>query len=243
MAFHQGTASIREAQWVSWPGTGLEGRDLGLSRLSDGYIVGQHIRAVGGAAGEGDWHCYDLAFEYVFVLEGSLELETLDGQSHLIACGDFFAHSAFHWHRDLRRSSDLQVIRLTSPEAEQRFDGVDSPLPEGATGRSAAVYSTREGTSPQPRADSVSDLTEGRIDVRVIDAAAAGGEVAALLSRSQWLYVIDGEIRARTTEQLEKSGSGDSLSIVGPPHEYECSEDFMALSVSTGPSPRLKTED
>ena len=67
-----------EGTWESWDAD-LDGRDLGLSAVSDGKIGCQHVRGTGTEAGEGEWHCWDLDFEFFYILNGSMKLQDQDG--------------------------------------------------------------------------------------------------------------------------------------------------------------------
>ncbi|WP_375401110.1 hypothetical protein [uncultured Amnibacterium sp.] len=245
-----GAVALHDAEWVAWPGTGLEGRDLGLAEVSGAVLAGQHVRASGVPGGEGDWHCYDLDFEFVYVLVGSLELETRDGERHLLVAGSSFAHTAFLWHRDLQRSADLEVVRLTVPTAEQRFDGLDAALPARSTsGAPAAVYSSvAEGSAPaapEVEPDSVTwaerdlgtaGLTEGRIRLQVLEIRDTS---VHRLPASQWLYVLGGTAEPSDDTAVALLTAGDSLSTDARSHadrtgRYEFSPDFAVLTLSTG---------
>lgn len=245
-----GAVAARDAEWVAWPGTGLEGRDLGLAEVSGGVLAGQHVRASGVPGGEGDWHCYDLDFEFVYVLAGSLELETRDGEQHLLVAGSSFAHTAFLWHRDLQRSADLEVVRLTVPTAEQRFEGLDAVLPaRSASGSSAAAYSSvGEGSTPLSAAEPVSaawaerdlrtgGLSEDRIRLRVLDIRVGGVDQ---LPASQWLYVLGGTAEPLADTAIAPLAAGDSLTTEprsgAGPGLYEFSPDFAVLTLSSGPA-------
>lgn len=239
------TVALQDAEWVSWPGTGLEGRDLGLAEISGGMFAGQHVRATGAPGGEGDWHCYDLDFEFVYVLAGSLGLETLDGKQHLLVPGSSFAHTAFLWHRDLHRSADLEVVRLTLPAVEQRFDGLTTVLPaRSAAGTAAAVYrSAEQGSTLLPgdrtgRDLDTADLTGGRIRLQIVDVR-DGSQGGGHLPTSQWFYVLSGTAYPSSDAALAPLRAGDSLSIdaregASRAERYELSPDFAVLALSTG---------
>lgn len=245
IALRPRAVALQDAEWVSWPGTGLEGRDLGLAETSGGVLAGQHVRAAGVPGGEGDWHCYDLDFEFVYILAGSLGLETLDGKQHLLVPGSSFAHTAFLWHRDLHRSADLEVVRLTVPTVEQRFDGLTTVLPaRSAAGTSAAVYrSAEEGSTDLPgdrtgRDLGTADLTGGRIRLQVVDVREDAMR-GSFLPTSPWLYVLSGTADPFSDAALAPLRAGDSLSTdtrggAGRAGRYALSPDFAVLALSTG---------
>ena len=244
--FRSHVVALRDAEWVTWPGTGLEGRDLGLAETSGGSLGGQHVRSTGVAAGEGDWHCYDLDFEFVYILAGSLELETLDGTAHLLVPGSSFTHTAFLWHRDLHRSADLEVLRLAAPTRERRFDGLNAVLPaHSASSSPAAVYCGAEAGPTALSADWVerdlrtADPTEGRIRLQVLDIRQRAMGTVHRLPASQWLYVLSGTAEPSADAALARLTAGDSMStdarsgadLTG---RYEFSRDFAVLALSTG---------
>lgn len=244
--------ALDDTEWITWPGTGLQGRDLSLSDRTGGRLSGQHIRATGTEAGQGDWHCYDLDFEFVYVLDGELILENLDGSVHILRPGSSFYHPAFFWHRDLRRSGDLEVIRLTSPAREERFDGMSATLPS----RSALLPPARAGVythaatlnAPLRRqlhgAQLTRDLgtgvpTDGRIGMQVVRAGSMGGTDMHIATIGQWLYVISGAAEiAGTQGPPVRLAPGHSLSVAtaqsADPVFRFVTEDFTVLEMRTG---------
>ena len=249
--------AIESARWVTWPGTGLQGRDLELSGLSGGLLSGQHVRATGADAGQGAWHCYDADFEFVYILAGLLVLETTDGGVQTLRRGSSFYHPKFFWHRDLHRSGDLEVVRLTSPASENRYED------DGATPRFdrelrasaiAAVYSDNtdpedadpEDADPGPASGqpTTRDLgtwgpTEGRIEMRLVRVAKSGGAATRLVPQGQWLYVIDGGanwLGTQGTVVRLTSGCSLSMAIAGERggHFASLTDDFTVLELCTG---------
>lgn len=243
-----GAVAARDAEWVTWPGTGLAGRDLGLDEASGGLVAGQHVRATGVPAGEGDWHCYDLDFEFVYVLAGSLGLETLDGQTHELEPGSSFAHTAFLWHRDLHRSGDLEAVRLTVPIQEQRFEGRDAVLPaRAAPATPSRVYlSGGEGVGSvaggwAERDLGTAGLTGGRVRLRVLHLPEHGADTVRPLPAAAWLFVLSGTAGPADGAALAPLTAGDSVSTdprVRPESagRYECSSDFAVLALTLGSS-------
>lgn len=192
--------------WTTWPGSGLEGRDLGLSELTGGRLSGMQVRATGTDARGGDWHCYDLDFEFVYVVAGTLVLETRDGEVHELRSGSSFCHPAFFWHRDVFRAGDLDVVRITSPAVEERFDGLEAALPAALPlSGSTAVYThpPEPGhTDPVVRDLGAARQTGGRIQLQVVrpgELASRGGEQAP---PAQWSFVLDGTAENFTVLEL-----------------------------------------
>lgn len=243
-----GVVAARDAEWVTWPGTGLAGRDLGLAEASGGLIAGQHVRANGVPAGEGDWHCYDLDVEFVFLLAGSLGLETLDGQTHQLEPGSSFAHTAFLWHRDLQRSGDLEVVRLSIPNQEQRFEGRDAALPARASSTTPSAVYLSGGEEVGPVVDGWAErdlgtagLTGGRVRLRVLRIPDHGADTVRPLPAAQWLFVLSGTAEPAGEAGLAPLTAGDSVSTDARTRpesggRYECSPDFAVLALTLEPS-------
>lgn len=239
--------ALDDAAWITWPGTGLQGRELSLAEASGGRLSGQHVRATGTSAGQGDWHCYDLDFEFVYILQGELTLETLDGSVHPLRRGSAFCHPAFFWHRDLHRSGDLQVVRLTSPAQGNRFDGLDTRLPPRSALLPAArtgVYSHAATLTDPPFTRDLGTIapTEGRIGIQVAYAGRPGSTDRRRATTAQWLYVVGGTAEiAMEQGPPVRLAPGHSLSVATAPGAANpvfqgATEDFTMLELRTGPA-------
>lgn len=237
--------------WVTWPGTGLQGRDLMLSELTAGLLSGQHVRATGTDAGQGEWHCYDADFEFVYLLAGSLVLETSDGATHNLGPGSSFYHPGFFWHRDLHRSGDLEVVRLTSPAVENRFDRLSARLPSRSAmfpATKIALYhdalefgneEPRLATTPLGRRCGTHVPTEGRIEMQVVQADGSSQGGSSFAPSGEWLYVLGGAAEVSTKKgQSARLIPGCSLSMAtahgGHPEFHSVTSDFIVLEMCTG---------
>lgn len=196
-----------EGEWHS-RGAGLEVRDLGLADASGGAIGCHHLRATGETIASGDaWHCYDLDFEFFYVLKGTLTMETQDGTVTEFGAGGAGYHPAFYWHRTLEISGDAEIVRITAPAAGERYEGRKTPLPERAATLDparAAVYShdTEDnyelGAGPR-KFFKYRDLgtripTEQRIHLHVVRATEPGaGTGWHYHSMAQWFMIVGGE--------------------------------------------------
>ena len=212
-----GLTFVGESSWTQWPGTGLAGRDLGLSVATAGAYSAQRIKADGDDVKGGEWHCYDLAHEFVYVCGGMLELESADGQVHQLTTGSGFFHPAFWWHRDLFRSGDLDVVRVTSPAQGLRFDGRSTVLPPAASLPSVpATYITKHEST---------DLADKSVSVRSFSAALLGEERVLLQEvtlppggirpfRGTWTHVVAGDVSLKwQQDEAERLTIGDSLTF------------------------------
>ena len=239
-----------DAPWVSWPGTGLEGRDLGLERNSEGRLGAQHVRATGVEEHGGDWHCYDLDLEFLYVVAGMLVLRTRDGTEHPLGPGSSFLHPPFFWHQDVYRSGDLEVVRITSGAQGDRFDGTGVDLPDRADhlpeGRAAAYLHPAMATATVT--DQVGDvvwhlgtgpLTGGRVNVQVRSRPDGGAVLDHGAPVGAWMYVVSG-----VAELAEPAGAhlvvlaGDALSnnVTAAPgwRLLATSSDFASIELRLG---------
>ena len=120
-----------EGTWQAFASAGMEMRDLGLDAASDGQITAFHIRNTR-PAGLGEWHCYDLDFEFFYVLAGSMTIENQEGQVHEFGPGDAGVHPGFYFHRTHEMSAGLEVVWITAPARGKRIEGREAPLPQRA---------------------------------------------------------------------------------------------------------------
>jgi quercetin dioxygenase-like cupin family protein len=217
-----------EGTWQSFSEGRTEARDLGLTEASNGQISAFHIRKTGEDSGLGEWHCYDLDFEFFFVLKGSMRLETQEGEVYEFGPGDAGVHPGLYWHRAHSLSGDLEVVRITAPANAKRIDGRDSPLPERAASLPAdrtAVYSRETpenyelGAGPRKffryRDLGTRQISDERIHIHVVRASEPGtGTGWHYHSMAQWFMIVGGDswirVEDRPAEHLEV---GDTMCI------------------------------
>jgi quercetin dioxygenase-like cupin family protein len=212
----------------------FEVRDLGLGTASDGKIGCRHIRANGTEDGEGDWHCYDLDFEFFYVLAGTMQLEDRDGTVHAFGPGGAGYHPGFYWHRLIARSGDLEVVSITSPAGGRRFNGRDSELPARAASLDpdrAPVYSHDTddnyelGAGPRKffryRDLGTRGPTQERIHLHIVRATEPGaGTGWHYHSMAQWFMIVGGESWIRVEDgRTEHIGVGDAMCIGSGPRQ------------------------
>jgi len=93
----------------------FEYRDLGILRATRGKVVAHVIRARRGKAPHGDWHWHDVDVQFVYVLKGSAVFEYEGIGRVTMKAGTCFYQPPRIRHRELRHSSDLQMIEFVSP--------------------------------------------------------------------------------------------------------------------------------
>jgi len=93
----------------------FEYRDLGILRATRGKVVAHVIRARRGKAPHGDWHWHDVDVQFVYVLKGSAVFEYEGIGRVTMKAGTCFYQPPRIRHRELRHSSDLQMVEFVSP--------------------------------------------------------------------------------------------------------------------------------
>ena len=239
---------VDDSEWTTWPGTGLRGRDLGLVNASGGQLSGSHVQAMGTEAEHGDWHCYDLDLEFVYVIAGELVLGHSDGTIQSMKPGSSFCHSPYFWHRDVFRSGDLEVVRLISPKDEQRYESPTATLPAHAPHRSGSpagvyVHCTPSGPSSSEPRSRVFDLgaaalTDGRFDLQLRQIGSRSGGNGAYSTSAHWTYVVDGsaEIGRGATPSLVSTGYCFASPSVNPRPLTVRAGGLTILELRTGPT-------
>jgi quercetin dioxygenase-like cupin family protein len=218
----------QEGSWESWPQGGLEVRDLGLTEASAGRIAAHHIRSLGTESGLGEWHCYDLDFEFFYVLKGSFALENQEGEINEFGPGDSGYHPGLYWHREHFLSADLDVVRITAPADDRRIDGRERPLPARADSLPAdrTGVITREapenyelGAGPRKffryRDLGTRGPTDGRIHIHVVRATEPGaGTGWHYHSMAQWFMIVGGDSWIRVEDRpAQHLHVGDTMCI------------------------------
>ena len=93
----------------------FEYRDLGIKRATGGKVIAHVIRARPGRAAHGEWHMHDCDVQFVYVLKGWVRFEYEGVGEVLMKAGSCFYQPPRIRHREIRHSSDLQLIEFVSP--------------------------------------------------------------------------------------------------------------------------------
>ena len=138
-----------------------------------------------------------------------------------------------YWHREISRSGDLECVRITSPAAGARIDGLDTPLPDRAAtlpSDRTAIYTHdldenyELGAGPRKffryRDLGTRGPSENRIHIHVVRATEPGaGTGWHYHSMAQWFMIVGGEswirVEDRPTEHIRV---GDSMCIGSGEH-------------------------
>ncbi len=208
--------------WRSGLREHLQYRDLGLAEATAGRITAQHLRAVGGAGEMGSsWHCHDLHFQFFYVLQGSITLETRQGAKHRLRRGSSGYHPPLYWHCEYGLTADFEAVEITAPDTGATFQGLDAELPRRLSDLDpdrAAVYTWEDGDAyvPDGRGMRARDLgtrgpTSGRIEMRL--ARPSDGERSGLpYATPAWLMAIEGTLEVSVQDQRPiVLAAGDAL--------------------------------
>jgi quercetin dioxygenase-like cupin family protein len=188
-------------EWVAGFSPAFEERDLGVVDASDGALGVAHLRAVGSASPATGWHCHDLEFELFYVLQGTVKVETANGDHYLLGPGATMESTAGCWRNMREISSDFECLQICAP-ARRDVTSADQP-PEAEAPQSAPVFTfdTDEayvtGAGPRTffryRDLGTAASTDGRIHVHVVRANAPGaGTGWHYHTMAQWFLVLGG---------------------------------------------------
>ena len=93
----------------------FEYRDLGIKRATAGKLVAHVIRARPGKAPHGEWHWHDCKLQFVYVLKGWVLFEYEGVGKIMMKAGSCFYQPPRIRHRELRHSSDIEMLEIVSP--------------------------------------------------------------------------------------------------------------------------------
>jgi quercetin dioxygenase-like cupin family protein len=233
----------RDAQWQD-AGNGIEQRDLGLGRASDGAMQGRLLRTTRGEAElaaplrDGGTH-----FHLFYVIEGRLTLENPDGSRTVLEAGDCVHQPALARKHRVMLSAGIQVMELAVP-VKPAVDGKPFELVADAAqpviNRDVAA-SYVQGDGPRAyfkyRDLGVAAATDRKIHIHVLKATAPsvpGGTGEHRHSMCQLFYVFSGwaDLEAEGQETVRMHG-GDAMCIsAGTKHNVPAfSPDYAIIEV------------
>jgi quercetin dioxygenase-like cupin family protein len=210
----------------------LQYRDLGLHAATNGLFTGKHIRvSEGGEGAATDWHCHDLDFQFFYVLNGSIKIETQHGEVHTLTRGSAGCVPPLYWHRESEFSADYEVVEIVSPESGETITGRDSALPREVDPELRPVYThdTEDqyelGAGPRKffryRDLGAKKITNDRIHIHIVRATEPGAGTGwhyhtmaqwfMILAGSSYIRVEDGPLTKLQTLDAMCIGSGPSM--------------------------------
>ena len=113
----------------SYSGTGrrefLKYRDIGLAAATNQQFRLLGMRATGRNEATG-WHYHECDVQFVYVLNGWVDLEFEGGRRERLVAGSFASIPGGTLHNEMNLSDDLEVIEICSP-ADMGTVAVDPP--------------------------------------------------------------------------------------------------------------------
>ena len=221
-----------EGDWSPDPDGGFELRSMGLEEASSGLLGAYHLRAGTGVGRPADQR-FD--FHHLYVLTGSLTIETADRQTTL-GDRDAIYHGPGPRPVILGATPGTEVIELTAPA---RGISNEPRTAAGSTSSAAPPLISRDapeqhvlGAGPRPnviyRQLGTAEATGGRYRMQVNRAAepAEGMLIWHFHDMAQWFVVLDGwarvEVQGLGSRVLEP---GDALTVgAGPKMRHNVAE-------------------
>ena len=103
----------------------FEYRDTGLSKLTDGEYRAQVMRATDVMETTG-WHFHECDLQFVYVLNGWVDLEFEDGRSERVSAGAALSIPPGMGHNETVCASDVEALEVVAP-AEMQTVPCDPP--------------------------------------------------------------------------------------------------------------------
>jgi quercetin dioxygenase-like cupin family protein len=186
---------------------GLLHRDLGLDAASDGRIGCERVRLASGQQ-VGDWRRLDVDFDFLYVLRGTIEIETADGQHVVLGTGGCAVQPGHTAYRYTHATSDLDAVHVTSPA---RYE-----LLRGEAALAASVMPERPGVFTH---DSDDQYKRG-------DGLGTGWHYHTM---SQWFMVIGGSANISVEDHPKQPlGWGDAMCVGSGEHMRHNVTDFSS---------------
>lgn len=222
----------------------LRYRDLGGSAATDGKAGNYEIVPAPGATAT-DWIADDLDFHSMFVVEGSLRVETPDGGKIELNRLDMIHLPVLSRYR-LEMSADLKVVELRIPAAGPVIVGEATPLPARATDLDAdrAPYVNHDapekyllGAGPRTFFE-YRDLggtkeTAGRVRLEILRTHAGGGSAGwHYHTMGQFVYVYRGKALIEHKDVgVDELVPGSAMTIGDhhPHNLWELTDDYELL--------------
>jgi quercetin dioxygenase-like cupin family protein len=90
-------------------------RDLGIADATDGLVVAHVLRAKQDEQATGEWHCHEVEFQMIYVLQGWIRFEYEDIGVVTLEAGSCAHQRPMIRHRELAHSHDLELLEIVSP--------------------------------------------------------------------------------------------------------------------------------
>ena len=100
--------------------------DLGVAGASQGRMRAQKTSATAGLSEPTGWHYHKCEGQFVYMLEGWLELQFADGETVHLEEGDSVYIPGFAPHNEIRTSDTFELLEFSVP-ADMGTEACDPP--------------------------------------------------------------------------------------------------------------------
>lgn len=119
-------SSEADATYVEGRRAFFKYRDLGVTEATGGRMRAQLTSAEGGASEPTGWHYHECEMQFVYLLEGWVELEFEDGREVRFEAGDSVMIPGGLRHQEVRFSESFKILEVSLP-AEMGTVACDPP--------------------------------------------------------------------------------------------------------------------
>ena len=108
-------SSKTDAKYVEGRRAFFKYRDLGVTEATGGRMRAQLTSAEGGASEPTGWHYHECEMQFVYMLDGWVELEFEDGREVRCEAGDSVMIPGGMRHQELRFSESFEILEVSLP--------------------------------------------------------------------------------------------------------------------------------
>ncbi len=108
-------SSKADAKYVEGRRAFFKYRDLGVTEATGERMRAQLTSAEGGASEPTGWHCHECEMQFVYMLDGWVELEFEDGREVRFEAGDSVMIPGGMRHQELRFSESFEILEVSLP--------------------------------------------------------------------------------------------------------------------------------
>ncbi len=104
-----------DARYVEGRRAFFKYRDLGVTDGTGGRMRAQVTSAEGGLTAPTGWHYHECEMQFVYMLEGWIDLEFEDGRKVRLAPGDSVMIPGGERHQEIATSNSLRLLEVSVP--------------------------------------------------------------------------------------------------------------------------------
>lgn len=90
-------------------------RDLGVAEGSAGTMRAQVMKATQGLSEPTGWHYHECDGQFIYMLEGWVDLEFEDGRTIRVEKGNSLFIPGYLRHNEIRTSDKMEILEVSSP--------------------------------------------------------------------------------------------------------------------------------